>query len=183
MKPQLGQSLLFVDFDGVLHPNFVGFHPETGMTLTAEATGHQLFEHAGLLTDALRRYPRVQIVLSTSWAKLGLQFATDALPAELRPKVIGRTYDPDRHGRAYGSVARAYQILEDVERRRPSAWLALDDDTKDWPAEHLQHLVQTHPMHGLSEPDVHEAFLQRLREVFGAHQPTRPQRSRLRPRR
>jgi hypothetical protein len=179
VKAQAGhaKSLLFVDFDGVLHPNLVEFRPNVGMTLLPEAAGHQLFEHAGLLADALVTYTDVRIVLSTSWSRLGMQFACSALPASLRSRVVGSTYDPERHGRSFGSVARGYQILEEVERRGPTAWLALDDDAKDWPVEHMRHLVQTHPMHGLGAPAVYRTFLQRLEEVFGARRSTRRQGS------
>ncbi|MDP1870810.1 MAG: HAD domain-containing protein [Gallionella sp.] len=56
--------MLFLDFDGVLHPN-EAFMTKTGVVLRCD--GHNLFEHAELLADLLEPYPTVKIMLSTSW--------------------------------------------------------------------------------------------------------------------
>jgi hypothetical protein len=89
------------------------------------------------------------------------------LPLPLQARVIGATFDPDRHGRGYGDTARPYQVLEDVARRRPNAWLALDDDAKDWPEEHRRQLVATDPVLGLGQPQALALLRQRMAELFG----------------
>lgn len=55
--------ILFLDFDGVLHPD-AAFLVKGRPTLKAEG---QLFMWAPLLVDVLADFPEVQIVLSTSW--------------------------------------------------------------------------------------------------------------------
>ena len=81
--------ILFLDFDGVLHPDAV--YLEKGRpVLHAEG---ELFMWAGHLVEALAGRPEVRIVLSTSWAReLRFARARDHLPAELRARVIGATW-------------------------------------------------------------------------------------------
>lgn len=58
--------ILFLDFDGVLHPDAAYLY---GKTPRLNADG-ELFMWANLLVDALADQPDVQIVLSTSWVRL-----------------------------------------------------------------------------------------------------------------
>ena len=55
---------------------------------------------------------------------------------------------------AFLNIPRGQQVYEDVLRRRPRAWLALDDDADGWPEEHAARYIQTHMHEGLSDPDV-----------------------------
>lgn len=161
-------ALLYLDFDGVLHPNDVWHLVDEGPVLGEASAGHTLFEHAATLEEALAPYPHVGIVLSTSWARgFGLQYATARLPASLQSRVIGATFDPELHGRGYGDIARPYQVLQDVERRKPATWLALDDDAKDWPDEHRHRLVAADPVLGLGDPQTQATLRQRMAELFG----------------
>jgi len=73
--------ILFLDFDGVLHP---------------EVTGAPELCHLPVLEELLREFPQVNLVLSTSWrivyphaALLGV-FSLD-----IRERVIGTTPDHD----------------------------------------------------------------------------------------
>ncbi|WP_429485523.1 HAD domain-containing protein [Paraburkholderia youngii] len=50
--------------------------------------------------------------------------------------------------------AAGVQVWGDVCRRRPDAWLALDDDEAGRPAVCRSHLVRTDPVLGLSAPAV-----------------------------
>lgn len=146
--------ILYLDFDGVLHPADVWFVPGQGFRLGAGYDGrHTLFEHANLLAALLRPYDDVRIVLSTSWVPaIGLAEATAWLPKELASRVVGATFDPLLHGLQFGSVARGYQILDHVKRNRVSDWVALDDDTKDWPDSEREHLIKTDAVRGLNDP-------------------------------
>jgi hypothetical protein len=81
--------ILFLDFDGVLHPDAV--YLERGRPVL-RADG-ELFMWSRHLLDALASAPHVRIVLSTSWAReLRFARARDYLPADLRPRVIGSTW-------------------------------------------------------------------------------------------
>lgn len=48
--------ILFLDYDGVLHTD-EAYHTKKGVVLRCD--GHNLFEHAQLLTDLLEPYPHV----------------------------------------------------------------------------------------------------------------------------
>ena len=149
--------VLFLDFDGVLHPADVWLEPNGRMRLGDLAEGHALFEHAQLLADLLAPHDDVKVVLSTSWVSgRGFELTLSQLPPELSKKVIGATFDPAIHGKGFGDIARGYQVQSDAQKRRLTNWVALDDDARDWPEEDLGRLIQTDPMRGLGDPDVFE---------------------------
>jgi hypothetical protein len=152
-------SLIFIDFDGVLHPVDVWHLTDQGPTLGTSTLGHRLFEHALLLATLLAPYPEVRLVLSTSWVRAyGLAAATAQLPESLRERVVGATFDPDRDGPGFASVGRGYQILQEVQRRRPRHWVALDDDGRDWPEECADQLILTDSMFGLGAESAQAAL-------------------------
>lgn len=131
--------LLYLDFDGVLHP------PQGG----------ERFQHADLLAEVLEPYPQLKIVLSTSWVVLpGFFSAKERLTEALKARVIGSTFPPDMPEREFLEMPRGQQVFEDVLRRNPAGWLALDDSTQGWPEEHLDHFVQTDYYKGIAEPEV-----------------------------
>jgi hypothetical protein len=150
-----GGHLLYLDFDGVLHPSEVFWSPLRGVHLDSRMHGHALFENLPLLMEALANFPQVRVVLSTSWVpSRGLDGTLEQLPIELRQRIIGATFDAEQmiHER-WASVARGYQVLDDVRRRRPARWVALDDDVADWPEEHVDKLIATDGVLGLRRPN------------------------------
>jgi hypothetical protein len=151
-----GGVVLFVDFDGCLHPDSVYLHPKHGPFLR-NAPRHHLFEHAPLLEEVLAPYPQVRIVLSTSWVRRyrgSIARVARRLTPSLQARVIGAAYHSRMDANAFGEAPRGVQIWHDVLRRRPAAWLAIDDDDKGWPASCLDNLVRTDPVLGISEPSV-----------------------------
>lgn len=186
-RPATGQGVLYLDFDGVLHPADVVRHArrdnpggvaralprEIALGRSARAD-HALFEHAALLEQALAPYPDVRIVLSTSWVPtLGFDQARQFLPAALSARVIGATWHSQMNGdwplsmrrERFMQVPRGVQVLCDVGRRQPSAWLAVDDDPLGWGSS-LPHLVATHHVHGLGRTDVYCHLVCQLARVF-----------------
>lgn len=163
-------GVLYLDFDGVLHPAEVFRQRGGGMYLPVhfQERGHRLFEHAGLLVQLLKPYPLVGIVLSTSWARvLGYDKARSQLPHPLASRVIGATYHSAmRYAAEFEQMSRGQQVLADVSRRRPAAWLAVDDDGELWPAAHQEKLVLAHPDAGISEPGVRARLEQALAREF-----------------
>ncbi|BFO54620.1 HAD domain-containing protein [Acidovorax sacchari] len=146
--------ILYLDFDGVLHPADVWFSPEQGFRLGAGyADRHALFEHANFLAALLGPYDDVRIVLSTSWVPvIGLAEAAARLPPELANRVVDATFDPNLHGPQFGSVARGHQILDHVRRNGVSDWVALDDDARGWPGRARACLIKTDMVRGLNDP-------------------------------
>ena len=144
--------LLYLDFDGVLHPEDVHRHPRKGIYLAGKYVGHTLFEHAELLADELEPCPDLRIVLSTSWVYvLRYRRALSYLPERLQARVIGATYHSTRMDKGrFLALSRGQQVLGDAARRQATRWLAVDDDAENWPKSHLSHLVQTDPVRGLA---------------------------------
>lgn len=160
------KQVLYLDFDGVLHPDDVYWYRNKGIVL--QSPGHALFEHVDLLESLLEPYPELKIVLSTSWVRAeDFNFAKSRLSQSLQRRVIGATYHSAMK-REYGlsglsngalhgyfaQLTRYQQIQGDLKRRAPHVWLALDDDTKGWPAEEEDNLVAPCCDKGLARPDV-----------------------------
>jgi hypothetical protein len=163
-----GQPLLYLDFDGVLHHEDVWRHPKKGVYFGPLGQGHEFFEHAKQLCTVLAPYPRVQIILSTSWVRmLGYDRASKQLPKELQARIIGATHHSGMPRDDFVSMRRGGQVLADVRRRQPSAWVALDDDAEG-PAGYQDHLVQTDPAMGLLGEGVIEKLETHLRRISEA---------------
>lgn len=150
----VGEHILYLDFDGVLHHENCLWHPRHGPYLVAPP-GHVLFQHAQLLAEVLTPFPHWKIVLSTSWVtQYGCDQAAKRLPETLRQRVIGATFHSRMNRSEFQSMPRGLQVWNDVERRYPKAWIALDDQGTDWPAWCLDNFIQTDGVWGLSEPSV-----------------------------
>ncbi len=157
-----GSMLLYLDFDGVLHPEDVRSHRKRGVSLVA-GSRYRLFQHSGLLEQLLAPYPDIRIVLSTSWVRVyGCAGAAKRLPLSLRNRVIGATFHSRMLQNEFLALPRGLQIWSDVVRRRPFDWLALDDDSDDWPPWCRDQLVATHAVEGISDPAVMRQIEERL---------------------
>lgn len=81
--------ILFLDFDGVLHPGEVYLRNGT----PALDEQGELFMWAPILEEILADFPAVRVVLSTTWVvHLGFERARKRLPATLQRRVIGATW-------------------------------------------------------------------------------------------
>ncbi|SIO71982.1 hypothetical protein SAMN05444172_8358 [Burkholderia sp. GAS332] len=152
-----GGLLFYLDLDGVVHPNSVYWHASASEPFLEDAPGHTLFEHCELLENTLLPYPAVRIVLSTSWVRVyrgDVPTVVSRLTPDLQTRVIGATYHSGIDAVGFQQQSRGVQVYQDVLRRRPEGWIALDDDYLDWPQHCVQHLVRTHPVLGISPPAV-----------------------------
>lgn len=151
--------VLYVDLDGVLQHSCVLHHPKRGIYLCPErAAGRSLFEWAHYLVQALEPHPEVRCVLSSSWCIWpGYRKTLERMPADLRSRFVGGTYHSKVHGTdvwaraSFRDTPRWTQIWADVQRRRPRAWLAIDDDWQDWPSWARPNLVACDGEFGLSK--------------------------------
>ncbi len=116
-------SLLFLDFDGVLH----------------SGNGGGVFLRVHLLWQILRARPEVVVVLSTSWRETYppdelVDFCTANGGEDLALRFIGQTPRPIREfgrnipGRVYARHDEIKLWLQDHGHGRP--WLALDGDAR-----------------------------------------------------
>jgi hypothetical protein len=169
-------KVLYLDFDGVLHHEDVWFMHGCAPWFGTPGAW-RMFEHAHLLVKALEPYPDVKIVLSTTWVKKrGFGRSRKRLPDALRPRVIGATYHSQM---AYGmsmywnpgyscpwmQMTRGAQVHSDIGRRRPDAWVAVDDCHDGW--RDLSHVVLTNEVLGISDPAVYSDLEAKLEAHFG----------------
>lgn len=163
----LGEHVLYLDYDGVLHHEDVRWAPKRGAYLPVP--GHRLFEHAALLETLMEPYPKLRIVLSTTWARVySCSGAAKRLPPRLRDRVIGATWHSEMPMQTFRDKPRGQQVMEDVARRRPFDWLALDDTDEGWPAKARDHVLITDEQLGISAPGMPEriaAAFQRMHLV------------------
>jgi len=160
--------VLYLDFDGVLHRDAVYRAPCRGIYIQ----GGELFEWAHFLDELLLPWPQVAIVLSTSWVReLGYNRALSYLPSTLAKRVIGATFHRRVHGPTrelrwhWSQTPRGQQIAEDVARRRPFAWLAIDDAVDEFTPAQAEFLVACRSDAGLSDIAVRAAFDAMLRRI------------------
>lgn len=110
--------ILFLDIDGVLHP---------------EGVGEELhFVHLDNFEGVLREFPQIQVVISSTWRldmsleELRLRFSED-----LRPRIVGVTpslpesKDPRKQRQRECEQWLETALAADLSLRPP--WLALDD--------------------------------------------------------
>lgn len=152
--------ILFLDFDGVLHPDSA-YLVKGRPTLKGDGA---LFMWAPLLVDVLADCPKVQIVLSTSWAReLSFSRARRWLPDPIRARVIGSTWhsamkfqaDGFRLAQTWWDAATRYeQIKRYANRAGLVDWVAVDDQPEGWGADDREKLVHTCGDTGLSDAAV-----------------------------
>ncbi len=99
--------ILFLDFDGVLHPRTSG-----------------TCRFAPLLAEFLRAQPSVQVVISSTWR---LQYPLEDLREWFARDVQDRFIDvtPELPG---GAASRQREIEQWLRRRASVRWAALDDE-------------------------------------------------------
>lgn len=169
MKGHRGQ-VLYLDYDGVLHHENCYWRQGFGAYLVAPPE-YRLFQHTDLLAELLAPYPAVEIVLSTSWVRrLRYSHAAKRLPPSLKSRVIGATFHTWMDEDEFTNLPRGVQVWNDVVRRKPETWLALDDDYLDWPTWCLDNYVRTHETEGISEPAVTAVLIKKLQR-FNSHRP------------
>jgi hypothetical protein len=151
---------LFLDFDGVLHPDPFFINLKT-REITLDPKLGTLFQWAPILAQVLDESPPVDIVLSTSWAaRIGFKSAAAYLPQALASRVVDcvwRRDDWQTHRITSGRfhrLTRYQQISQYVQRMKVSRWIAIDDDDYGWPDELAHRLVLTHDDTGVSAAEV-----------------------------
>lgn len=142
------RTVLFLDFDGVLHP--------TG----GESSGAR-FAKRPLLENLLREPDlcHVEIVISSTWREAyPLKQLISVFSEDIRPRIIGATPT------LVDSVARHLRYREIkswlVAHPEIDYWAALDDAIDDFPSDKRANVVFTNPAIGL-EYD-HLILLRRL---------------------
>jgi hypothetical protein len=112
--------ILFLDFDGVLHPEHDG----------EPTPPDRVFCHLPCFESVMRDFPAVEIVISSTWR---YQFSLDELRARFSPDIAARIIDAtpqtERIEGQYLPARREGEILEWLRAngRENMEWIALDD--------------------------------------------------------
>lgn len=132
--------VLFLDFDGVLHP--YGDCSQAG----------GLFRSLPLLEALLREFPGVRIVISSSWRTDGLPSLKKHFSEDIAARIVGVTAATRRDADGCAPAEREQEIIAWLEANGGihQAWVALDD--ADWQFSlHKQRLVACNADLGLDE--------------------------------
>ncbi|SDU13769.1 hypothetical protein SAMN05216296_1988 [Pseudomonas pohangensis] len=146
--------ILFLDFDGVLHPD-AAFKTRRGIELRGEG---ELFMWSPILEKLLAECPQPQIVLSTSWVRqLDFKRAKKRLPEAVQARVIGATYHSSMEAGPdaipWMQRTRWQQIATYLVRNKTQDWIAVDDDDAGWPDDQRHRLLHCDPQTGLAGLD------------------------------
>ncbi len=133
-------KILFLDFDGVLHPYAQGMETEK-------------FTRLPLLEEMLRADNDVHIVVTSTWREA---YSLDALrnrfSPDLRERIIGRTPSLEEY---HSDFMRAEEIeawLAGVEHG--DTWAAVDDDPQNFPPRMKPRVVFTESAVGLTDGNI-----------------------------
>jgi hypothetical protein len=132
----MAQKHLYLDFDGVLHPNFV----DKG----------QLFTHMPELTKALEGKP-LRIVISSSWRfHENFAYLKSLFAPTIQDQVLGCT------GPAHiGKWPRWHEIKKHAATYGVTDWIALDDAFMEFPPE-CEELILCDGRTGLQDSQIQQ---------------------------
>ena len=169
--------IIFLDFDGVLHPDAVVKPARKPIELRASG---QLMMYGQILEDILKPFD-VSIILSTSWVRsLGFSKTLKKMSPALAGRVIGATWHsnmvdktvyPYESGRyaadPFNHWSRFQQIENYVDRNNVEHWLAIDDlhsgqEIEKWPLNMRHRLVLTDGVKGLGCEDAQQDLIGKL---------------------
>lgn len=134
--------ILFLDFDGVMHPIPIGFH--------------QPFCRMDILERAILPYMQhVQIVIASSWKMdLPIEKMREVFPASIRHLVIGTTPHIDWDFSQPEAPWRHREVLLWLEQngQKDMPWIAVDDKARLYPD--LENVILTNSETGLDQAAV-----------------------------
>jgi hypothetical protein len=142
----LEATLLFLDFDGVLHP----VHSDSSKYLC----------RLPLLEATLRSAPPVDIVISSTWQEVyTIKALSDRFSPDVGTRIVGGTLaaDPDREEETRYDQIRRFLRWKSWTTR---SWLALDDAKHEFP-ERCSQLIHCDAATGYDETAARH-LLQRL---------------------
>ena len=174
----LAPMILFLDFDGVLHPLWepAPFNDwQLERTFGPRPWPGPFFTHAPILLELIGPYlDKVEIVISSTWGrKRDLATLRSFLPSELAARVTDAVHHQlpplEDIYRGHDLTSRWAEIAFYREHVRPDIgdrWLAIDDDDLGWPNDQRHHLVHCAGSNGLQsvveQPSVRQVLADML---------------------
>ena len=139
----VGRRVLFVDFDGVLHPG----PPTYGIGPSSLFMTVRHFGWLPSLVDVLRPHPDVHVVVHSSWRFEYDEAELREILSDLGDRVLGATPATDR-GR-YDSILAWLQTNPEY-----SSYRILDDDPEEFPSPLPDQLIVCDPTVGVAGLEV-----------------------------
>lgn len=157
--------VLFLDFDGPLHPASAIVGLQAGVVPIAEAARQRaLFRWLPHLEALLAGHDDVGIVVHSAWRAFASNSELREVLGALGERLLGVTsLEVDRYA----------GILLTVERFEIEQYLILDDDVQKFPLG-LAQLLVAHPERGLDDPALRMGLGQWLRETACRREGTVP---------
>ena len=137
------RRVLFLDFDGVLHPATAHFALDDVRLPIAALKAAGLFVHVGALADALRPFEDVGVITHSSWRLTHTDSEIRDLLGVLGSRVIGTT---DRTMDREKSIAHAVRT-KDLAR---DAFRVLDDQPELF-VKFRGNVIACDPAHGVGD--------------------------------
>lgn len=132
------EMILFVDFDGVLHPRSAGQH---------------LFSNLARLEAVLRDFKFVEVVISSTWREdMAFDKIQELFSLDIRPRIVGVTPIVEIEFPAGPAGSRQEEILLFLEQGNylDNSWLALDDEERLF-RPNCPNLIKCHTQVGFEE--------------------------------
>lgn len=172
--------VVFLDFDGVLHPDAVYRYSKKPLELRAVGT---LMMHAPSLEailDEIDPHRHIRIILSSSWVRfLGFSKTVKKMPHGLRHRVDGATWhsgmtksDGQPYSRPkdpFDGMPRWQQIQWYVNRHAVRRWIAIDDlhsGGEAWPDNLRDHLILTDADKGIGCQNIQAELKMKLKALM-----------------
>ena len=146
----MSKTVLFLDFDGVLHP-------------VGGASAGTRLSQLPLLAAALREpaLQHVQIVIASTWRQAhSIERLRRLFPADIAARIIGGTPVLDEYDSEHERYEEIRAWLD--EQSEGWQWVALDDDREGFPDRVHKNVVFPDPAIGVTEVD-----LARIRGLLG----------------
>ncbi|CAB3704284.1 hypothetical protein LMG22037_03678 [Paraburkholderia phenoliruptrix] len=151
---------LYLNFDGVLHPDQVLYVEGCVPSLTA--VGSKTLEHVNILVKILGERENINIVLNTWWTfSIGVAACMELLPSALASRVTGSVLEgaPSYPTRP----ARLNEAARHILSRRERASVILDHANAVYSSEFLPKLLLIHPHEGLGNRAAQRSLERRIK--------------------
>ncbi|MEX3856484.1 HAD domain-containing protein [Paraburkholderia sp. BR10923] len=140
--------VLFLNFDGVLHPNAVQFDKKNHPVL--HAPRHRLFESSNVLAEVVADFDDLRLVLNTWWTyKVGFEESLRHLPSSLSSRVDATIL---QHASFYPATPHRIELATDAAKNSAEPVLILDHADSRYPKCFLRLTLLLEPQIGLADP-------------------------------
>lgn len=152
---------LYLNFDGVLHPNHLSYRSGSSPVLTCP--GHTSLEYVGMLAEALDDRPDITVILNTWWT----YYLTTDRCIQLLPSSVARLVSGATLQRAVAGEPLPHRLREAEKHIAGGSdlpLLVLDNKAARYRRALLPYLLLVDEESGLSSPAAIRALKRRVRD-------------------